>query len=217
MGEVSGQARVHRAPRRRQVPPARADGFRRHRESVLQRGTGGIVDRTPGHRRGARLRGPQRRPGLHRHGAPLRREPARVYRAHRKEGRQSHRGSRGVSPDERALAAATREGSSTEILKPDNVFSTCRTGRDPHQPIVKLLDFGIAKLMGRRTVAAATGDAPFTWRSERRQAGAQQHIFSSAASTILSGSHIYRGGLRRSDHRPCRPKPRPSRSTSRRP
>ena len=47
-----------------------------------------------------------------------------------------------------ALAAAHAQGIVHRDLKPDNVFLHLPTGRDPHQPIVKLLDFGIAKLMG---------------------------------------------------------------------
>jgi tRNA A-37 threonylcarbamoyl transferase component Bud32 len=45
-----------------------------------------------------------------------------------------------------ALAAAHGKEIIHRDLKPENVFLHVRTGQPPHQPIVKLLDFGIAKL-----------------------------------------------------------------------
>jgi len=47
-----------------------------------------------------------------------------------------------------ALAAAHAQGIIHRDLKPDNVFLHLPTGRAPEEPIVKLLDFGIAKLHG---------------------------------------------------------------------
>jgi len=47
-----------------------------------------------------------------------------------------------------ALAAAHAQGIVHRDLKPDNVFLHVPAGRAPAEPIVKLLDFGIAKLQG---------------------------------------------------------------------
>jgi tRNA A-37 threonylcarbamoyl transferase component Bud32 len=47
-----------------------------------------------------------------------------------------------------ALAAAHAQGIVHRDLKPDNVFLHVAAGRSPAEPIVKLLDFGIAKLQG---------------------------------------------------------------------
>jgi serine/threonine-protein kinase len=47
-----------------------------------------------------------------------------------------------------ALAAAHAQGIVHRDLKPDNVFLHVPVGRAPAEPIVKLLDFGIAKLQG---------------------------------------------------------------------
>jgi eukaryotic-like serine/threonine-protein kinase len=47
-----------------------------------------------------------------------------------------------------ALAAAHAQGIVHRDLKPDNVFLHLPTGRSPAQPVVKVLDFGIAKLLG---------------------------------------------------------------------
>ncbi len=47
-----------------------------------------------------------------------------------------------------ALAAAHAQGIVHRDLKPDNVFLHVAAGRAPAEPIVKLLDFGIAKLQG---------------------------------------------------------------------
>jgi serine/threonine-protein kinase len=47
-----------------------------------------------------------------------------------------------------ALAAAQAQGIVHRDLKPDNVFLHVPAGRAPVEPIVKLLDFGIAKLQG---------------------------------------------------------------------
>jgi serine/threonine protein kinase len=49
-----------------------------------------------------------------------------------------------------ALAAAHREGIVHRDLKPDNIFLHLPTGRAPATPISKVLDFGIAKLLGGR-------------------------------------------------------------------
>jgi eukaryotic-like serine/threonine-protein kinase len=48
-----------------------------------------------------------------------------------------------------ALAAAHAQGIVHRDLKPDNVFLHLPNGRSPYDPVVKLLDFGIAKLIGR--------------------------------------------------------------------
>jgi serine/threonine-protein kinase len=47
-----------------------------------------------------------------------------------------------------ALAAAHAQGIVHRDLKPDNVFLHLPAGRAPEEPVVKLLDFGIAKLHG---------------------------------------------------------------------
>jgi serine/threonine protein kinase len=47
-----------------------------------------------------------------------------------------------------ALAAAHAQGIVHRDLKPDNVFLHLPTGRSPAEPVVKILDFGIAKLLG---------------------------------------------------------------------
>jgi len=47
-----------------------------------------------------------------------------------------------------ALAAAHAQGIVHRDLKPDNVFLHLPGGRAPEEPVVKLLDFGIAKLHG---------------------------------------------------------------------
>jgi serine/threonine-protein kinase len=47
-----------------------------------------------------------------------------------------------------ALAAAHAQGIVHRDLKPDNVFLHLPTGRSPAEPVVKVLDFGIAKLLG---------------------------------------------------------------------
>ena len=59
-----------------------------------------------------------------------------------------------------ALAAAHAQGIVHRDLKPDNVFLHLPTGRSPAEPIVKILDFGIAKLLGgdeERTSKTRTG------------------------------------------------------------
>jgi eukaryotic-like serine/threonine-protein kinase len=48
-----------------------------------------------------------------------------------------------------ALAAAHRQGIVHRDLKPDNIFLHLPSGRSPAEPIAKVLDFGIAKLLGR--------------------------------------------------------------------
>ncbi len=55
-----------------------------------------------------------------------------------------------------ALAAAHAQGIVHRDLKPDNVFLHLPPGRDGHQPQVKLLDFGIAKLIGRGEAGSNT-------------------------------------------------------------
>ena len=47
-----------------------------------------------------------------------------------------------------ALAAAHRQGIVHRDLKPDNLFLHLPTGRPPASPVMKVLDFGIAKLLG---------------------------------------------------------------------
>jgi eukaryotic-like serine/threonine-protein kinase len=47
-----------------------------------------------------------------------------------------------------ALAAAHRQGIVHRDLKPDNIFLHLPSGRAPATPILKVLDFGIAKLLG---------------------------------------------------------------------
>jgi eukaryotic-like serine/threonine-protein kinase len=47
-----------------------------------------------------------------------------------------------------ALAAAHAQGIVHRDLKPDNVFLHLPVGRSPASPVVKILDFGIAKLLG---------------------------------------------------------------------
>jgi tRNA A-37 threonylcarbamoyl transferase component Bud32 len=47
-----------------------------------------------------------------------------------------------------ALAAAHRQGIVHRDLKPDNIFLHLPTGRPPASPVMKVLDFGIAKLLG---------------------------------------------------------------------
>ena len=48
-----------------------------------------------------------------------------------------------------ALAAAHRQGIVHRDLKPDNIFLHLPRGRPPATPVVKVLDFGIAKLLGQ--------------------------------------------------------------------
>ena len=55
-----------------------------------------------------------------------------------------------------ALAAAHAQGIVHRDLKPDNVFLHVAAGRPPVEPIVKLLDFGIAKLQGDGEAANQT-------------------------------------------------------------
>ena len=55
-----------------------------------------------------------------------------------------------------ALAAAHAQGIVHRDLKPDNVFLHVAAGRPPAEPIVKLLDFGIAKLQGEGEAANQT-------------------------------------------------------------
>ncbi len=68
--------------------------------------------------------------------------------------------SRSVAQMARPLAAAHAQGIVHRDLKPDNVFLLLPAGARPHEPIVKVLDFGIAKLMAGGEAGLADAHRP---------------------------------------------------------
>ena len=149
---LRGAAHGREAPLRGEVPAPRSRRAARHPDPLSARGRGGGRARERERRRGGRLRHRRRRRALHRHGVPGRREPGRAARARGAAARRARRrpGGAGLPRDR---GGARGRASSTAISSRENLF-VCR--RQDGTDLVKVLDFGVAKLRGARRQHAAT-------------------------------------------------------------
>ena len=125
------------------------------RGALLQRGARDPHHRAREHRRDPRLRPDPRRPALLHHGVPGRRGAERRRRA---AGPCAGRG-RARSPTRCAARSAPRtpRGSSTAISSRTTSSSSTRPTGCAMQ--VKILDFGVAKILRRRPTAPVGEDA----------------------------------------------------------